>query len=252
MQNSGRVADKEARQTQSLDRVLFLRAGSGAFAHLTPIPSASLGQALRRTRNALGMTVAKYLPKSIRPRDLLLGKFTQYGELERFALESFDDEYQPDDDGRQGENHSQQYDQKMPKNGNNEQEQADQLECNSDHDERRPQKQTLLGMKAQKTISLVWLEQQKDDSWDECDIGQSPGNIFRKDAYLAMNALRLHGPSAAWAKRRVFGHRGGAMGTGDRHRLLPRTLAECEALWQTTPTCTGTAQKRREPLGSST
>ena len=120
---------------------------------------------------------------------LLFRKVAYAGELEHLALQSLYDEHGPDRDKGQAHYHGQQPDEQVAEPWNEKHDEACNPEqCSPDHSD-QPQSETLKGMKADETIPAIGLDEEKNYSRDDGEVGQGCSEIFRKRTHGAAGAL---------------------------------------------------------------
>lgn len=72
-------------------------------------------------------------------------------------------------------------------------------------------------MKSHEAIFFIGFEKKKDDSRDECEVGECSSDIFCKQADLALGSGRdLHGATTTGAEGGSLRHACGAIWTGER------------------------------------
>jgi hypothetical protein len=143
---------------------------------------------------------------SLARRSLAFGKVAHQRKLDHLALESLDNEYNPNHEKREADHHGDQQEEQAAKTRNKEQQEADNPERCSNDQASQTHPQALKGMKTNETVFAIGLDKKKNDRWQK-KVGQGASQRLRQCAHDAMCPLgRAHGTTTAWTKRRGIGH----------------------------------------------
>jgi len=98
-------------------------------------------------------------------------------KTEGLVPQGFHHENEPDDDGSDRQQHGRYCDQERSDDRDEVENHRGKFQCRRNEQQQRPKKQTLNGMKADKAVLLIRINQQKDDGGDERKVGKGSQNI---------------------------------------------------------------------------
>lgn len=109
---------------------------------------------------------------------MLLGKISQYRQLEHLTLEGLHHEDKPKDKSRQSDNYVNYRDQERPEKRDKKNHQSGKPESSTQRNDRTAQQQRLDGMETHKPILSVRVDQQKHNRGHEREISQRARKIY--------------------------------------------------------------------------
>ena len=110
---------------------------------------------------------------------MVLGKISQYRQLEHLTLEGLHHEDKPKENSRQSDNYVNYRDQERPEKRDKKNHQSGKPQSSAQSNDRAAKQQRLDGMETQKAILSVRVDHQKHNCRHEREISQRARKIYR-------------------------------------------------------------------------
>jgi hypothetical protein len=142
-------------------------------------------------------------------------------EFEHLALQSLDDEHDPDREKRQADYHANQHEKKAAERRDEKQREARDPEHRSNDQDSQTPSEALKRMEPHEAVLVIGVDEKEHDCRQK-KVRQCAGERLGQSAHGALRALYgMHGAAAARTVSGGIGHLRGAVWTTERHVFEP-------------------------------